>query len=188
MSSRPRFFPTMSRISWRLDLAAEYLLAAGARRHRLGLCRLFLDGLDIATASLVIASLGLCSACVATFGLQVRKFATAVYVVPDLGSMILGKRLARGDQFGVVPRDWSNPLARADADHGPHARPQSSRKCSCCGCMAARISAEREAASELVQRAIGCQEPVSGNGQPRVANSLSMACWGLRDSRACRIE
>ena len=108
-----------------------------------------LMGQDIATASLAIASLG-CVACVATFGLQVSKFATAVYVVPILGSMILGM-LARGDQFGVyyaigLTLLLAQMLITATRSTAKFAEMFLLRM------HAARISAEREAALELVQR------------------------------------
>ena len=54
---------------------------------------------DDATTSLAIASL-LGVVCVATFGLQVSRYATASYVVPIMLSMILGLIL-RGDAFGL---------------------------------------------------------------------------------------
>lgn len=64
-----------------------------------GIAGLWLMGADINTASLVTASL-CCVACVATFGLQVNKVATAAYVVPIVVPMVLGM-LVRADQFGV---------------------------------------------------------------------------------------
>lgn len=54
---------------------------------------------DINIASLVLASL-CCVACVATFGLQVNRTATATYVVPIVLPMAAGM-LIRGDAFGV---------------------------------------------------------------------------------------
>ncbi|MBA3624713.1 MAG: response regulator [Methylibium sp.] len=64
-----------------------------------GLGGFWLMGSDINTASLVTASL-CCVACVATFGLQVSRAATAAYVAPIIVPMILGMAL-RGDSFGV---------------------------------------------------------------------------------------
>ena len=64
-----------------------------------GIAGFWLMHADINTASLVTASL-CCVACVATFGLQVSKVATAAYVVPIVGPMALGM-LTRGDSFGV---------------------------------------------------------------------------------------
>ena len=54
---------------------------------------------DIDTASLIAASL-CCVACVATFGLQVSKVATAAYVAPIVVPMVAGMFL-RGDSFGL---------------------------------------------------------------------------------------
>lgn len=64
-----------------------------------GLGGFWLMGGDINVASLVTASL-CCVACVATFGLQVSRAATAAYVVPIIVPMILGMAL-RGDAFGA---------------------------------------------------------------------------------------
>lgn len=64
-----------------------------------GIAGLWLMGSDINTASLVTASL-CCVACVATFGLQVSKVATAAYVVPIVVPMV-GGMLMRADQFGI---------------------------------------------------------------------------------------
>ncbi len=108
-----------------------------------------LMGQDIATASLAIASLG-CVACVATFGLQVSRFATAAYVVPILGSMILGM-LARGDQFGFyyaigLTLLLAQMLITATRSNSKFAEMFLLR------IHTARISAERAEALELVQR------------------------------------
>jgi len=64
-----------------------------------GIAGLWLMRADINTASLVTASL-CCVACVATFGLQVSKVATAAYVVPIVGPMVAGM-LTRADSFGI---------------------------------------------------------------------------------------
>ena len=64
-----------------------------------GIAGFWLMGADINTASLVTASL-CCVACVATFGLQANKVATAAYVVPIVVPMVLGM-LMRADPFGL---------------------------------------------------------------------------------------
>jgi signal transduction histidine kinase/CheY-like chemotaxis protein len=64
-----------------------------------GLGGFWMMGENIDTASLVTASL-CCVACVATFGLQVSRAATAAYVLPVILPMIAGMAL-RGDAFGV---------------------------------------------------------------------------------------
>lgn len=64
-----------------------------------GLGGFWLMSSDIDTASMVTASL-CCVACVATFGLQVSRAATAAYVTPIIAPMILGMAL-RGDSFGA---------------------------------------------------------------------------------------
>jgi signal transduction histidine kinase/CheY-like chemotaxis protein len=64
-----------------------------------GIAGFCLMGSDINTASLVTASL-CCVACVATFGLQVSKVATAAYVVPIVVPLVLGM-LVRADPFGL---------------------------------------------------------------------------------------
>ena len=64
-----------------------------------GAAGLWLMGLDTATTSLAIASLG-GVVCVATFGLQVSKVATAAYVAPIMLAMIYGL-LNRADPFGA---------------------------------------------------------------------------------------
>lgn len=64
-----------------------------------GLGGFWLMGGDINVASMVTASL-CCVACVATFGLQVSRAATAAYVVPIIVPMMIGMAL-RGDAFGA---------------------------------------------------------------------------------------
>ena len=108
-----------------------------------------LMGTDIASASMAIASLG-CVACVATFGLQVSNVATAAYVVPILGSMILGT-LTRGDQFGVyyaigLTMLLMQMLITAARSTSKFAEMFLLR------IHAARVSSEKAAALELVQR------------------------------------
>ena len=78
---RRRGFPGGS--GWRQ--ATYWLLALDGAVW--GIAGLWLMGADINTASLVTASL-CCVACVATFGLQVSKVATAAYVVPIVGPMV----------------------------------------------------------------------------------------------------
>jgi signal transduction histidine kinase/FixJ family two-component response regulator len=90
---RRRGFPGGS--GWRQ--ATYWLLALDGAVW--GIAGLWLMGADINTASLVTASL-CCVACVATFGLQVSKVATAAYVVPIVGPMVIGM-LVRADPFGV---------------------------------------------------------------------------------------
>jgi signal transduction histidine kinase len=63
-----------------------------------GIAGFALMGSDINTASLVTASL-CCVACVATFGFQVNRIATAAYVAPIIVPMMLGM-LLRQDAFG----------------------------------------------------------------------------------------
>lgn len=63
-----------------------------------GLGGFWMMAADVNIASLVAASL-CCVACVATFGLQVSRMATASYVVPIVVPMILGMAV-RGDEFG----------------------------------------------------------------------------------------
>ena len=64
-----------------------------------GLAGWWLMGTGIDTASLATASL-CCVACVATFGFQVNKIATAAYVAPIIVSMVVGM-LMRADSFGL---------------------------------------------------------------------------------------
>lgn len=90
---RRRGFPSGK--TWRL--CTYSLLAADGLVW--GLAGLRTIGLDINTASLVTASL-CCVACVATFGMQVSKIATAAYVVPIVGQMVAAM-LGRGDAFGI---------------------------------------------------------------------------------------
>ena len=90
---RRRGFPGGS--GWRQ--ATYWLLALDGAVW--GIAGLWLMGSDINTASLVTASL-CCVACVATFGLQVSKVATAAYVVPIVVPMVIGM-LVRADQFGI---------------------------------------------------------------------------------------
>ncbi|MDQ6680077.1 MAG: ATP-binding protein, partial [Pseudomonadota bacterium] len=104
---------------------------------------------DINTASLVAASL-CCVACVATFGLQVSKVATAAYVVPIVVPMALGM-LMRADQFGIyggVGLSLFLVLLLITA----HRSDAKLSEVFLLRLHAARISAEREQALELVQR------------------------------------
>ena len=114
-----------------------------------GIAGFWLMGQDINTASLVTASL-CCVACVATFGLQVSKVATASYVVPIVMPMVLGM-LLRADQFGVYGAlglslflvQLMISAQRSDAKLS---------EVFLLRIHAARISAEREQMLELVQR------------------------------------
>jgi signal transduction histidine kinase/AmiR/NasT family two-component response regulator len=108
-----------------------------------------LVGMDIDTASLATASL-CCVACVATFGLQVNKLATAAYVVPILSSMVLGM-LQRGDEFGLygavgLSLFLAQVLVTASKSDSKLSEVFFLRIHS------ARISAEKAQALELVQR------------------------------------
>jgi signal transduction histidine kinase/AmiR/NasT family two-component response regulator len=114
-----------------------------------GMAGLWLMGSDITTASLAIASLG-CIASVATFGLQVDRIATTTYVVPIIVPMVLGM-LLRADQFGLY---YSVGLSLFLAQLLITAN-RSDEKLSEVFLLrihAARVSAERADALELVQR------------------------------------
>ena len=114
-----------------------------------GIGGFWLMSADINTASLVAASL-CCVASVATFGLQVNKMATAAYVVPIVVPMVFGM-LMRADQFGLyggVGLSLFLALLLITAN-------RSDSKLSEVFLLrihAARISAERASALELVQR------------------------------------
>ena len=132
-------------VAWRQS--TYWLLAADGVVW--GIAGFTLMGADIATASLAIASLG-CVACVATFGLQVSKTATAAYGVPILIPMVLGT-LTRGDQFGVYCAIGLclllvQMLITASRSSAKFAEMFLLR------IHAARVSGERAAALELVQR------------------------------------
>ena len=124
---------------WLLALDGAVWGAAGSR----------MMGADIATASLAIASLG-CVACVATFGLQVSRVATTAYVVPIIVPMVVGL-LGRADQVGLyyalgLCLLLLQMLVTASRSHLKFAEMFLLRV------HTARISAERAAALELVQR------------------------------------
>ena len=114
-----------------------------------GVAGFFLMGSDHATTALAIASLG-CITCVATFGLQVNKVATAAYVVPIIVPMILGL-LLRADQFGVY---CSVGLSLFLIQVLISANRSEAKLCEVflLRIHTARISAERAEALELVQR------------------------------------
>ncbi len=80
---------------WRLS--TYWLLAVDGSAW--GVAGFWLMGTSIDTASLATASL-CCVACVATFGFQVNRIATAAYVGPIVLSMLLGM-LMRADSFGI---------------------------------------------------------------------------------------
>lgn len=114
-----------------------------------GTAGFWLMGADINTASLVAASL-CCVASVATFGLQVNKVATAAYVVPIVVPMVLGM-LMRADQFGLyggvgLSLFLAQLLITAKRSDSKLSEVFLLR------IHAARISAERASALELVQR------------------------------------
>jgi signal transduction histidine kinase/FixJ family two-component response regulator len=140
---RRRGFPSGK--PWRLR--TYWLL--GADGAVWGLAGFWVIGSDINTASLVTASL-CCVACVATFGLQVSKVATAAYVVPIIVPMALGM-LLRGDAFGAYGGVGLTlflvqvliTARRSDAKLS---------EVFLLRIHAARISAEREQALELAQR------------------------------------
>jgi two-component system, sensor histidine kinase len=104
---------------------------------------------DVATASLAIASLG-CVACVATFGLQVSKAATASYVTPIIVPMVIGM-LMRTDQLGIY---YAIGLSLLLTQVLISASRSDAKLCEVflLRIHAARISAERAEALELVQR------------------------------------
>lgn len=114
-----------------------------------GVAGFWLVGADINTASIITASL-CCVACVATFGLQVNKRATAFYIVPIVVPMVLAM-LVRGDQFGgyggiglgLFLVQLLITARRSDAKLS---------EVFLLRIHAARISAEKEQALELVQR------------------------------------
>lgn len=114
-----------------------------------GVAGFWLMRFDVATASLTIASLG-CVACVATFGLQVSKVATAAYVMPIIVPMVIGM-LLRGDQLGVY---YAVGLSLFLIQVLVSANRSDAKLCEVflLRIHAARISAERAEALELVQR------------------------------------
>jgi signal transduction histidine kinase/AmiR/NasT family two-component response regulator len=114
-----------------------------------GAAGFWLMDFDVATASLAIASLG-CVACVATFGLQVSRVATAAYVVPIIAPMVVGM-LMRADQLGIyyavgLSLLLTQVLISANRSDAKLSEVFQLR------IHAARISAERAQALELVQR------------------------------------
>lgn len=109
----------------------------------------WLMGADTSTASLIIASLG-CIACVATFGLQVNKVATAAYVVPIITPMVFGL-LLRGDSFGIYCAIGLS-LFLAQLLITANRTDEKLSEVFLLRIHSARISAERTQALELVQR------------------------------------
>ena len=107
------------------------------------------SGADIDIASLVVASL-CCVACVATFGLQVSKVATAVYVVPIVAPMVAGL-VMRGDAFGIYAGGGLS-LFLAQLLITAHRSDLKLSEVFLLRIHAAEISSERAAALELVQR------------------------------------
>ena len=131
--------------SWRLG--TYWLLALDGAVWGLG--GFWLMDAKIDEASLVAASL-CCVACVATFGLQVNRVATAAYVVPIVVPIVLGL-LFRADQFGLYGGVGMSLLlvqllVTANRSHSKLAEVFLLR------IHAARVSAQREQALELVQR------------------------------------
>ena len=140
---RRRGFPGGKR--WRLG--TYWLLALDGASW--GVAGWWLMGATIDIASLATASL-CCVACVATFGFQVNRVATAAYVGPILLSMILGM-LMRADSFGVYGAIGLTLFAcqvmiTANRSHSKLSEVFLLR------IHTARISAERAQALELAQR------------------------------------
>ena len=114
-----------------------------------GIAGFWLMRFDVATASLAIASL--CGvACVATFGLQVSRVATAAYVMPIIVPVVIGM-LLRGDQLGFY---YGVGLSLFLTQVLVSANRSDAKLCEVflLRIHAARISAERAEALELVQR------------------------------------
>jgi signal transduction histidine kinase/AmiR/NasT family two-component response regulator len=114
-----------------------------------GIAGWWLMGTSIDTASLATASL-CCVACVATFGFQVNRVATAAYVGPIVVSMVVGM-LMRADSFGVygaigLSLFMVQVLVTANNSHSKLSEVFLLRT------HTARISAERAQALELAQR------------------------------------
>ena len=131
--------------SWRLS--TYWLLAIDGASW--GVAGWWLVRAPVDLASLATASL-CCVACVATFGLQVNRIATAVYVGPILLSMIVGM-LMRADSFGIygaigLTLFMGQVLITANRSHSKLSEVFLLR------IHAARISAERAEALELAQR------------------------------------
>ncbi len=140
---RRRGFP--SGIAWRQG--TYWLLALDGAVW--GIAGFWMMRADINTASLVTASL-CCVACVATFGLQVNKIATAAYVVPIVVPMVIGM-VMRADPFGAyggigLSLFLGQLLITANRSDSKLSEVFLLR------IHAARISAERAQALELVQR------------------------------------
>src|SRR5664280_879218 len=131
--------------SWRLS--TYWLLAVDGASW--GVAGWWLMGTSIDVASLATASL-CCVACVATFGFQVNRVATAAYVGPIVVSMVLGM-LMRADSFGIygaigLSLFMVQVLVTANNSHSKLSEVFLLR------IHAARISAERAQALELAQR------------------------------------
>ena len=114
-----------------------------------GLAGYWLMQYDVATASLAIASLG-CVACVAAFGFQASKVATAAYVVPIIAPMAVGM-LFRFDQTGFY---YAVGLSLFLASVLASVSRSDAKMCEVfiLRIHAAHVSAERAKALELVQR------------------------------------
>ncbi len=114
-----------------------------------GVAGFWLMQYDVATASIALASVG-CVACVAAFGFQASKLATAAYVVPIIAPMALGM-LVRLDPTGVY---YAIGLSLFLASVLASVSRSEARLCEVfvLRIHAARVSAEKAQALELVQR------------------------------------